>query len=449
MKKFSRILIANRGEVALRIIRACKELDIETVVVYSEADQHAGYVQQADEAVCIGPGPSQQSYLEIPKIISAAEITDVEAIHPGYGFLAENAHFAEICRSCHIEFIGPSVEAIRSLGDKARARELANASGVPCVPGSDGVVASESSALDVARRIGYPVIVKASAGGGGRGMRVAHNDVSLVNGYHAARAEAESAFKNPDLYIEKFVEKPRHVEFQILGDNFGDVVHLGERDCSLQRRHQKLIEESPSPGLPDDVRGAMGEAAKKMARAANYSNAGTVEFLVDREFNFYFIEVNTRIQVEHPVTEMVTGIDLIQEQIRLAAGERLNYSQDDVQVGGCAIECRINAEDPAHNFRPSPGLVTRFSAPGGLGVRLDTHVSAGYTIPPYYDSMIAKLIVHKKDRRSAVAAMRRCLDEFEIEGVQTTIPLLKEIFNHFHFLRGNVNTGFIEEYVLT
>lgn len=449
MKKFSRILIANRGEVALRIIRACKELDIETVVVYSEADQHAGYVQQADEAVCIGPGPSQQSYLEIPKIISAAEITDVEAIHPGYGFLAENAHFAEICRSCHIEFIGPSVEAIRSLGDKARARELANASGVPCVPGSDGVVASESSALDVARRIGYPVIVKASAGGGGRGMRVAHNDVSLVNGYHAARAEAESAFKNPDLYIEKFVEKPRHVEFQILGDNFGDVVHLGERDCSLQRRHQKLIEESPSPGLPDDVRCAMGEAAKKMARAANYSNAGTVEFLVDREFNFYFIEVNTRIQVEHPVTEMVTGIDLIQEQIRLAAGERLNYSQDDVQVGGCAIECRINAEDPAHDFRPSPGLVTRFSAPGGLGVRLDTHVSAGYTIPPYYDSMIAKLIVHKKDRRSAVAAMRRCLDEFEIEGVQTTIPLLKEIFNHFHFLRGNVNTGFIEEYVLT
>jgi len=449
MKKFSRILIANRGEVALRIIRACKELDIETVVVYSEADQHAGYVQQADEAVCIGPGPSQQSYLEIPKIISAAEITDVEAIHPGYGFLAENAHFAEICRSCHIEFIGPSVEAIRSLGDKARARELANASGVPCVPGSDGVVTSESSALDVARRIGYPVIVKASAGGGGRGMRVAHNDVSLVNGYHAARVEAESAFKNPDLYIEKFVEKPRHVEFQILGDNFGEVVHLGERDCSLQRRHQKLIEESPSPGLPDDVRCAMGEAAKKMARAANYSNAGTVEFLVDREFNFYFIEVNTRIQVEHPVTEMVTGIDLIQEQIRLAAGERLNYSQDDVQVGGCAIECRINAEDPAHGFRPSPGLVTRFSAPGGLGVRLDTHVSAGYTIPPYYDSMIAKLIVHKKDRRSAVAAMRRCLDEFEIEGVKTTIPLLKEIFNHFHFLRGNVNTGFIEEYVLT
>jgi len=449
MKKFSRILIANRGEVALRIIRACKELDIETVVVYSEADQHAGYVQQADEAVCIGPGPSQQSYLEIPKIISAAEITDVEAIHPGYGFLAENAHFAEICRSCHIEFIGPSVEAIRSLGDKARARELASASGVPCVPGSDGVVASESSALDVARRIGYPVIVKASAGGGGRGMRVAHNDVSLVNGYHAARVEAESAFKNPDLYIEKFVEKPRHVEIQILGDNFGDVVHLGERDCSLQRRHQKLIEESPSLGLPDDVRDAMGEAARKMAHAANYSNAGTVEFLVDREFNFYFIEVNTRIQVEHPVTEMVTGIDLIQEQIRLAAGERLNYSQDDVQVGGCAIECRINAEDPAHNFRPSPGLVTRFSAPGGLGVRLDTHVSAGYTIPPYYDSMIAKLIVHKKDRRSAVAAMRRCLDEFEIEGVKTTIPLLKEIFNHFHFLRGNVNTGFIEEYVLT
>lgn len=448
MKKFSRVLIANRGEVALRIIRACKELDIETVVVYSDADRDAGYVQQADEAICIGPGPSAQSYLEIPKIISAAEITDVEAIHPGYGFLAENAHFAEICRNCHIEFIGPSVDAIRSLGDKARARSMAEASGVPCVPGSKGVVESENTALEVARGIGYPVIVKASAGGGGRGMRIAHNDVSLVNGFHAARVEAESAFKNADLYIEKYIEKPRHVEIQILGDNYGEVVHLGERDCSLQRRHQKLIEESPSPGLPGDVRDAMGEAAKKMARAAKYANAGTVEFLVDSDFNFYFIEVNTRIQVEHPVTEMVTGLDLIQEQIRLAAGDRLDYSQDDITFEGAAIECRINAEDPAHDFRPSPGKVTRFDVPGGHGVRLDTHVTAGYQIPPHYDSMIAKLIVYKKDRASAIAGMRRALDELQIEGVKTTIPLLKEVFHHFHFLRGNINTGFLEEYFL-
>jgi acetyl-CoA carboxylase biotin carboxylase subunit len=448
MKKFSRILIANRGEVALRIIRACKELDIETVVVYSDADRDAGYVQLADEAVCIGPGPSAQSYLEIPKIISAAEITDVEAIHPGYGFLAENAHFAEICRNCHIEFIGPSVDAISSLGNKARARALAEASGVRCVPGSDGVVESENTALDVARSIGYPVIVKASAGGGGRGMRVAHNDVSLVNGFHAARVEAEAAFKNSELYIEKYIEKPRHVEIQILGDNFGEVVHLGERDCSLQRRHQKLIEESPSPGLPAEVRTAMGEAAKKMARAAKYSNAGTVEFLVDSDFNFYFIEVNTRIQVEHPVTEMVTGLDLIQEQIRLASGDRLNYTQDDIRCEGTAIECRINAEDPDNDFRPSPGKITRFDVPGGNGVRLDTHATAGYTIPPYYDSMIAKLIVYKKDRPSAIACMRRALDEFHIEGVKTTIPLLKEVFDHFHFLRGNINTGFLEEYFL-
>lgn len=448
MKKFSRILIANRGEVALRIVRACKEMDIETVVVYSEADRDASYVRLADESVCIGPGPSQQSYLEIPKIISAAEITDVEAIHPGYGFLAENAHFAEVCRSCHIEFIGPSVEAISGLGDKARARELAESCGVPCVPGSEGVVTSENDALSIARDIGYPVIIKASAGGGGRGMRIAHNDVSLVNGFHAARAEAEAAFKNSDIYIEKYIEKPRHVEFQILADTHGQVVHLGERDCSMQRRHQKLIEESPSPGLPDAVRQKMGDCAKKLAEAANYSNAGTVEFLVDHEHNFYFIEVNTRIQVEHPVTEMVTGIDLIQEQIRLATGEPLGYTQDDIRLEGAAIECRINAEDPEHNFRPSPGTLTQFIAPGGFGVRMDTHVHSGYTIPPFYDSMVGKLIVYKKTRAEAISCMRRALDEFVIEGIATTIPLYKQVFKHFHFLRGNINTGFLEEYFL-
>ncbi|MBI4583644.1 MAG: acetyl-CoA carboxylase biotin carboxylase subunit [Planctomycetes bacterium] len=448
MKRFSRILIANRGEVALRILRACKELDIETVVVYSSADKDSNYLRLADQAICIGPGPSLQSYLDIPKIISAAEITDVEAIHPGYGFLAENAHFAEICRSCNIEFIGPSVEAIRSLGDKAKAREMARSVGVPCVPGSDGVVKDENSALEVARHIGYPVIIKAVWGGGGRGMRVAHNNISLVNGFLAARTEAETAFKSPELYIEKYIDKPRHVEIQILADNYGDTVHLGERDCSLQRRHQKLIEESPAPGLPAEVRGAMGEAAKKIARAAQYANAGTVEFLVDRELNFYFIEVNTRIQVEHPVTEMVTGIDLIQEQIRIASGEPLGYGQEDIQFRGAAIECRINAEDPASNFRPCSGTITRFVPPGGIGVRLDSHVTSGYQIPPFYDSMIGKLIVCRQDRGAAIATMRRALDEFQIEGVNTTIPLYKEIFKHFHFLRGNINTGFIEEYFL-
>ena len=448
MKKISRILVANRGEVALRIIRACKELGIETVVVYSEADKDAPYIQLADAAVCIGPGPSPQSYLDIPKIISAAEITDVEAIHPGYGFLAENAHFAEICRSCHIEFIGPSVDAIRSLGDKAHARALARETGVPCVPGSEGIVETESHAKDIAREIGYPVMVKASAGGGGRGMRIAHNDISLRKGLHAAQVEADAAFRNPAVYIEKYVENPRHVEIQILADVHGNVVHLGERDCSLQRRHQKLIEESPSPGLPTDVRDSMGECAKKLAIAAGYSNAGTVEFLVDSDFNYYFIEVNTRIQVEHPVTEMISGVDLIQEQIRLSGGEALGYSQDDVELKGAAIECRINAEDPDHGFRPCPGLITAFTPPGGFGVRMDTHVCAGYRIPTFYDSLIGKLVVHKPTREAAIAAMRRALDELVLEGVATTTPLHKKIFKHFHFLKGNVNTGFLEEYFL-
>ena len=448
MKKFSRILIANRGEIALRIPRACRELGIESVIVYSEADKDAGYIALADRSVCIGPGPSQQSYLEISKIISAAEIMDVDAIHPGYGFLAENVQFAEICKSCHIEFIGPGVEAISFLGDKGKARELARKVGIPCVPGSTGILNNEDEALDIAREIGYPVIVKAVAGGGGRGMRVAHNDISLQNGYAQARAEAETAFNNPDVYLEKYVEKPRHVEIQILADVHGEVVHLGERDCSLQRRHQKLIEESPSPGLPPEVRDQMGDAAKKLVQAAGYTNAGTVEFIVDRDFNFYFIEVNTRIQVEHPVTEMVTGIDLIKEQIRLASGEPLGMTQDDIQMKGVAIECRINAENPADGFRPCPGRIEEFRAPGGFGVRLDSHVYSGYTVPSYYDSMIAKLIVYQETREEAINCMKRCLDEFIIEGISTTIPLAKDIFKHLNFVAGKVNTGFIEEYFL-
>ena len=448
MKKFSRILIANRGEIALRILRACRELGIESVIVHSVADAGAGYLDLADRTVCIGPGPSQQSYLDISRIIAAAEVEDVDAIHPGYGFLAENVQFAEICKSSHIEFIGPGVEAISFLGDKGKARELAREVGVPCVPGSTGILENEDEALKIAQEIGYPVIVKAVAGGGGRGMRVAHNDITLKNGYSQAKIEAETAFNNPDVYLEKYVEKPRHVEIQILADIHGEVVHLGERDCSLQRRHQKLIEESPSPGLPPEVRDEMGVAAKKLVKAAGYTNAGTVEFIVDKDFNFYFIEVNTRIQVEHPVTEMVTGIDLIKEQIRLASGERLGMTQDDIKTKGVAIECRINAEDPADNFRPCPGKIGQFRAPGGYGVRLDTHAYAGYTVPPNYDSMIAKLIVYQETREEAINCMRRCLDEFVIEGISTTIPLAQEIFKHLNFVAGKVNTGFIEEYFL-
>ncbi len=448
MKKFSRILIANRGEIALRILRACRELGIESVIVHSVADAGAGYLDLADRTVCIGPGPSQQSYLDISRIIAAAEVEDVDAIHPGYGFLAENVQFAEICKSSHIEFIGPGVEAIAFLGDKGKARELAREVGVPCVPGSTGILENEDEALKIAQEIGYPVIVKAVAGGGGRGMRVAHNDITLKNGYSQAKIEAETAFNNPDVYLEKYVEKPRHVEIQILADHHGEVVHLGERDCSLQRRHQKLIEESPSPGLPPEVRDEMGVAAKKLVKAAGYTNAGTVEFIVDKDFNFYFIEVNTRIQVEHPVTEMVTGVDLIKEQIRLASGERLGMTQDDIKTKGVAIECRINAEDPADNFRPCPGKIGQFRAPGGYGVRLDTHAYAGYTVPPNYDSMIAKLIVYQETREEAINCMRRCLDEFVIEGISTTIPLAQEIFKHLNFVAGKVNTGFIEEYFL-
>ncbi|MCC6669820.1 MAG: acetyl-CoA carboxylase biotin carboxylase subunit [Planctomycetes bacterium] len=443
---FRRILIANRGEIALRILRACKELGIETVAVYSEADRNALHLRYADDTVCIGPPPSRQSYLDIPSLIAAAEIGDVEAIHPGYGFLSENAHFVEVCQSCNIKFIGPSPESIALVGDKVAARELAKKADVPTVPGSDGPVETEAEATAIARTIGYPVLIKAAAGGGGRGMRVAHNEPSLLNGYHQARAEAESAFKNPTVYIEKYVERPRHVEIQILGDQHGNLVHLGERDCSLQRRHQKLLEESPCLVLDENTRLAMGAAAVRIAKAAGYYSAGTVEFLLDREGNFYFIEVNSRIQVEHPVTESVTGMDLIQAMIRIAAGERMNLRQEDITWSGHAIEFRINAEDPDQGFKPSPGTITGFVAPAGPGVRWDSHAYQGYTVPPYYDSMVGKLIVHRRDRRSAIATARRALEEMVVEGIQTTIPLFRKIIDHSDFMSGEVDTGFIERY---
>jgi acetyl-CoA carboxylase biotin carboxylase subunit len=445
---FRRVLIANRGEIALRVMRACRELGIETVCVYSKADEEAAYLRFADRAICIGPAPSARSYLDIPSIIAAAEIADVEAIHPGFGFLSENAHFAEICQSCKIKFIGPSPDTIAALGNKTRAREIAAEAGVPTVPGSDGPVLTEDEALLVARKIGFPVIIKAAAGGGGRGMRVAHNEISLVNGYHQARAEAEAAFKDSTVYLEKLILEPRHVEIQILGDEHGNLLHLGERDCSLQRRHQKVVEESPSPILDEDLRRQMGEAAVAVARAAGYYNAGTVEFLVDKERNFYFIEVNARIQVEHPVTEMVTGIDLVQQQLRVASGEHLGFQQKDIQIRGHAIECRINAEDPEANFRPSPGRIERFVAPGGPGVRFDSHAHAGYRIPPNYDSMIGKLIVFRPTRRQAIHAMANALEEFEVGGVKTIIPLHQRIMQHPDFIAGRVDTGFIERVLM-
>ncbi len=443
---FRRILIANRGEIALRVLRACRELGIETVAVYSQADRNALYLRLANETICIGPGPSKDSYLDIPRIVSAAEISDVEAIHPGYGFLSENARFAEVCRSCNIKFIGPEPETIAALGDKIQAKAIAKKAGVPIVPGSDGPVESEDHALKLAIKMGYPVILKAAAGGGGRGMRVAHNDASLINGYHGARSEALAAFKNDSVYLEKFIERPRHVEFQILGDRHGNLIHLGERDCSLQRRNQKLVEESPSPALSPELRERMGNAALAIAKAAHYHNAGTVEFLLDQSGNFYFIEVNARIQVEHPVTESVTGLDLIKEQIRIASGEKLGWKQSDIVFRGHAIECRINAEDPEKNFQPSPGKITTFSLPGGKGVRIDSHAYAGYEVPPHYDSMIAKLIVWGNTRREAINIAKRALDEFVVEGIRTTIPLQQRILSHSNFHSGEVDTGFIEHY---
>jgi acetyl-CoA carboxylase biotin carboxylase subunit len=441
---FQRILIANRGEIALRVIRACRDLGIEAVAVYSEADRGAPYLDFADDAICIGPGPAAESYLNIPRLISAAELANVQAIHPGYGFLSENAHFAEVCRSCNIEFIGPPQEAMRLLGNKNEARKLAKAAGVPVVPGSEGLVTDEDDALRIAHDMGFPVLIKAAAGGGGRGMRVARNDISLRAGLKAAQQEAEKAFKDGSVYIEKYIEQPRHVEVQLLGDRHGHVVHLWERDCSLQRRHQKLVEESPAPNLPDDVRRTICAAAVRLVKTANYYNAGTCEFLVDKDNKFYFIEVNARIQVEHPVTELVTGMDLVREQIRIAAGQPLRFQQDDVPHRGCAIECRINAEDPENEFRPSPGTITRWQPPGGPGVRLDTHVSAGYRVPPNYDSMIAKLLVHQPTRAEAIAVMRRALAEFVVEGIKTTIPIHREIFSHSAFIEGHVDTTFIE-----
>ncbi len=441
---FKRILIANRGEIALRIIRACRELGVETVAVYSEADANAIYLRFADETICIGPGRSNASYLDIPRIISAAEIGDVEAIHPGYGFLSENSHFAEVCESCGIAFIGPSPETIDLLGNKSKAKATARAAGVPVIPGSESLVATEAEALKEAHRIKYPVLVKASAGGGGKGMRVAHNDVSLVNGFLSARAEADAAFGDSSVYLEKLIERPRHVEVQILADGQGNIVHLGERDCSLQRRHQKVVEEAPSPALDESLRREMGEAAKRIVAAASYKNAGTVEFLLDRDGNYYFMEVNARVQVEHPVTELVTGIDIVKEQIRIAAGEPLSVKQEDIRITGHAIECRINAEDPDDDFRPSPGTIRAFYAPGGPNVRLDSHAYAGYQVPSYYDSLIGKLIVHGRTRKEALETTRRALDEFVIEGIKTTIPLARRILRHPRFEDGAVDTSFLE-----
>ncbi len=441
---FQRILVANRGEIALRVIRACRDLGIEVVAVFSEADRGAPYLQYADQAICIGPAPAADSYLKIARIISAAEVANVQAIHPGYGFLSENAHFAEVCRACKIEFIGPPEEAMRKLGNKNEARKLAVKAKVPVVPGSDGLVTDEAQALTIAHSMGYPVLIKAAAGGGGRGMRVARNDISLQSGLKAAQQEAESAFKDGSVYIEKYIEQPRHIEVQILGDRHGNVVHLFERDCSLQRRHQKLVEESPAPNLPTEVRDEICGAATRLVRESGYYNAGTCEFLLDKDNKFYFIEVNARIQVEHPVTELVTGIDLVKEQIRIAAGEKLSFKQKDIVQRGHAIECRINAEDPANNFRATPGTITRWQAPGGPGVRLDTHACQGYRVPPNYDSMVAKLLVWQPTRLEAIACMKRALGEFVIEGIKTTIPIHREIMQNSAFIEGRVDTTFIE-----
>ena len=444
---FEKILVANRGEIAVRIIRACRDLNIKTVAVYSDADANSMHVQMADEAICIGKGPASESYLRIDRIISSAEIADVDAIHPGYGFLSENAHFAEICESCNIQFIGPNAKAMNALGDKQTSRALAAKAGVPVPPGSEGLVKDEKEALIVAKRIGYPVMIKAVAGGGGKGMRVAHNDISMIKGYHTARTEAEKSFGNSGVYIEKFIENPRHIEIQILGDTRGNLIHLGERDCSIQRRNQKLIEESPSPfieGKFKDLRKKIAKAAIRIASEAKYVNAGTVEFIVDEQGNFYFLEVNKRIQVEHPITEEVTGIDLVKQQILIAMGEPLRLSQSDITATGHSIECRINAENPFEDFAPSPGRIEMLYTPGGLGVRMDTHVYAGYTIPPYYDSMIGKLIVKGKDRREALDRMSRALSEFMITGIKTTIPFLQAILRDPNFRRGMYSTSFVE-----
>ncbi|MDD5773418.1 MAG: acetyl-CoA carboxylase biotin carboxylase subunit [bacterium] len=440
---FNKILIANRGEIALRIIRACKELGIKTVAVYSEADRESLHVKRADEAICIGPAETDKSYLNIPNIISAAEITDAEAIHPGYGFLAENYRFAEICESCRIKFIGPSSEAIRKMGNKIEARKIMEEAGLPVVKGS-GNVENEIEAVKIAKEITYPVIIKAAAGGGGKGMRIVHTELNLAKSFLAAKAEAKAAFGNDSVYIEKYIDRPRHIEIQLLGDEHGQMVHLGERECSIQRRHQKLIEEAFSPLINDEIRKEMGETAVKGAKAVGYAGVGTMEFLADKDKKFYFMEMNTRIQVEHPVTEFITNIDLLKEQIRVAAGEKLGYNQSQINFNGHAIECRINAEDPDNNFVPCPGEITKFIIPGGPGVRVDTHVYNGYTISPFYDSMVGKLIVFAKNRKEAIARMDRALSEFVVEGIKTTVPFHLEIMRDDLFKRGEIDTHFIE-----
>ncbi len=446
---FSRIMIANRGEIALRIIRACKELGIEAVAVFSEADRDAGYLRLADDRICIGPATAIDSYLNIPRIIAAAELADVQAIHPGYGFLAENAHFAEVCRSCRIEFIGPSVKSMQLLGDKIRAKELARSVKVPTAPDSNGVVETAEDAVSIAEKIGYPVVLKASAGGGGRGIRFAHNQATLKSLFKQAQREAEISFKDGRLYMEKCIENFRHIEVQILGDMSGNIVHLFERECSLQRRQQKVIEETPAPNLDAKMREEICEAAVRLVKAVDYHNAGTVEFMLDEEnHKFYFMEVNTRIQVEHPITEMVTGQDLLKWQLKLAAGESLDLQQRDIVQSGHSIECRINAEDPAHDFRPSPGRIEAFNPPGGLGVRWDSHVYQGYEIPTNYDSLIGKLIVHGQNRDESIAKMRRALEEFLIYPTRTTAGLCRDILNHQAFQQGLYNTAFIEREML-
>ena len=446
---YKRILIANRGEIALRVIRACREMGIETVAIYSEGDRGSAYLDLADEAYCVGPAKSNQSYLKIDRVISAAEVGNVEAIHPGYGFMAENSHFNEVCRSCKIDFIGPSPEAMEKLGDKNTARAIAREANVPVVPGSDGLLTDEHDAVSVAHEIGFPVLIKATAGGGGKGMRVAANELVLKTAIQQAQAEAEAAFGNAGVYLEKYVERPRHVEVQIVADHHGNVVHLWERECSTQRRHQKLIEESPAPNLPQETREAMCEAAVRLIKNCEYTNAGTVEFIVDQQNNFYFIEVNARIQVEHPVSEMVTGVDLIQTQIAIAAGEPLPFTQDDVVQRGCAIECRINAENPDRNFQPCPGTIEQMFVPGGLGVRFDSHAHQEYVVPPHYDSMIGKLIVHQPTRSKAIACMLRALDELRIEGIATTASFHKKVLQHAEFVEGRVDTSFVERAFLS
>src|SRR5215471_10579722 len=444
---FKKILIANRGEVALRIIYACKELGIKTVAVYSEADENSLHRKFADEDVCIGPARSADSYLNVPQVISAAEVTGADAIHPGYGFLSESAYLAEVCAACHIKFIGPDPQVIRLMADKARARRVMRKAGVPILPGSDGPIESEDKALKIAKDIGYPVIIKATAGGGGRGMRVVRNAGELPHAFKTAQREAEAAFGVGDVYIEKYVESPRHIEFQILGDQHGTVVHLGERECSIQRRHQKLIEESPSTVLGEKVRRKMGSTVIDAAKAVQYSNAGTFEFLMDKDGRFYFMEANTRLQVEHPVTEMVTGVDIVKEQIRIAAGERLSFKQSEVTFTGHSIECRVNAEDP-ETFVPSPGVIHVFSVPGGPGVRVETLAHSDCTITPYYDSMIAKIIVHGRDRQEAIARMRRVLEMTVIEGIKTTIPLHLRVLNDSDFIAGRLSTSFMERFLV-